>query len=393
MASSIGIDCTNQRILLVTPQPYYEDRGTPIAIRQVLKALTELSYNVDVLAFPLGSSPESSGVRILRTANPLGIRRVPIGFSWRKVGLDLSLAAALHRRIIDPGYWCVHAVEEAAYIAAFLTRPGGPPLIYDMASILPEELSNHLLFRASGCAALMRPLERHVLNRVDHVVCSQGLGSYVQERCIGTPVTEWQFPGNSYPADAEARERIRAELGIGANAVACVYTGSFASYQGLNIVFEAIPDLRARAPNIVFVFVGAVPEDRRFIDRFKAPDYLGALRIVQRQPRERIADYLAAADVLLSPRANSRNTPLKIFDYLATGKPILASSGNAHRMVRHHRQVHYFTHTTEGFTSTILEVLAAKLPPLGISARGPAEDWENFRRQVGAIYGGVISAS
>jgi hypothetical protein len=36
-------------------------------------------------------------VRILRSGNPLGIRGVPIGFSWRKVALDLSLALSLSR--------------------------------------------------------------------------------------------------------------------------------------------------------------------------------------------------------------------------------------------------------------------------------------------------------
>ena len=38
------------RILLVTPQPFYEDRGTPIAVHLLLKVLSDLGYTVDVVA-------------------------------------------------------------------------------------------------------------------------------------------------------------------------------------------------------------------------------------------------------------------------------------------------------------------------------------------------------
>jgi hypothetical protein len=40
------------RVLFVAPQPFYEDRGTPIAVRQVLQALGQLGYAVDLLTYP-----------------------------------------------------------------------------------------------------------------------------------------------------------------------------------------------------------------------------------------------------------------------------------------------------------------------------------------------------
>ena len=79
------------RILVVAPQPFYEDRGTPIAVRQVLEALSELGRPVDLLTFPIGSDVAIRGLRIFRSANPFGFQRVPIGLSIRKVILDLPL--------------------------------------------------------------------------------------------------------------------------------------------------------------------------------------------------------------------------------------------------------------------------------------------------------------
>ena len=41
-------EAPTRRILVVSPQPFYQDRGTPIAMRQVLLALSELGRQVDL---------------------------------------------------------------------------------------------------------------------------------------------------------------------------------------------------------------------------------------------------------------------------------------------------------------------------------------------------------
>ena len=130
-----------RRVLMVAPQPFYTDRGTPIAVRQVLEALGELGQPVDLLTFPIGADPTLPGLRIFRSGNPLRIRRVPIGLSMRKVALDISLLAAFRRRLASESYWCIHAVEEAAFPAAILARQYGIPLLYDMQSSLAEQLT------------------------------------------------------------------------------------------------------------------------------------------------------------------------------------------------------------------------------------------------------------
>ena len=58
MRNSVESVPAGRRMLVVAPQPFYSDRGTPIAIRQLLEALSELGYQPDVLTYPLGRSPE-----------------------------------------------------------------------------------------------------------------------------------------------------------------------------------------------------------------------------------------------------------------------------------------------------------------------------------------------
>ena len=80
---------STRRVLVVTPQPFYEDRGSPISVRHLLHALVDLECEVDVVSFPFGRELELPGVRYFRIANPFGFSGVPIGFSFRKLFLDL----------------------------------------------------------------------------------------------------------------------------------------------------------------------------------------------------------------------------------------------------------------------------------------------------------------
>src|SRR5215207_10604066 len=140
MADGGAAEIPGRRILVVAPQPFYEDRGTPIAVRQVLQALAELGRTVDLLTFPVGEDVELPGLRIIRSGNPMGYTRVPIGLSLRKIVLDIPLTWAMRRLMMSGQYSCIHAVEEAAFPAAVLASRQGVPLLYDMQSSLAEQL-------------------------------------------------------------------------------------------------------------------------------------------------------------------------------------------------------------------------------------------------------------
>lgn len=320
------------RVLVVAPQPFYEDRGTPIAVHQLLKALSELSYEVDVVTFPLGRSIEIPQVRYFRASNPFRVRHVPIGFSLAKILLDVTLISELVRRLSGGGYSCIHALEEAAFPAVVLGQRFRVPVIYDMQSSLPEQLSGHLAFRSGPAQAALYRMERWLLERADSIVSSAGLARRVRATVPGARLREWQF-ASALPAAGvvEAGER-RGELGIRPDQPVVVYSGTFEAYQGLPELLAAIPHVRAEVPDVCFVLVGAEESNGTAVSRAHA-DLVraGALRVVKRQPRENIPGFLALADVLVSPRAFGDNLPLKIFDYMAAGRPIVATDIPAHR--------------------------------------------------------------
>ena len=383
------------RVLIVTPQPFFEDRGTPIAVRYVARALGDLGVDTDILAFPVGRDVELPRTRIRRCGNPLRLRSVPIGFSWRKIVMDLSLWRALERRVASGRYAIVHAVEEAAYIAAFLCPGYRQPFIYDMASAIPLELQHKLLFRSAMAKRFMQSAEHRVFERARHVVCSAGLAEYVRARSPTAAVSEWRFPAQTRRVDAEQVARLRRRLRIPARNRVLLYCGNFARYQGIDLLVDAFHLVRRRNSRLSLVCVGATePEIRDWTARC-ASRGLDRVHFVERQRREQMPYYLQLADCLVSPRTAGRNLPLKLFDYMASGKPIIATRGSPHQPLLNDGRALLSEPTPQGLADTIESTLNSpgEAQAAGEKASRYAArhlNWEGFVQQVNDIYSSAL---
>jgi glycosyltransferase involved in cell wall biosynthesis len=268
-------------------------------------------------------------VAIHRSANPLGLSQVPVGFSWKKVVLDATLAHAFRRRLKSHRYDVVHAVEEAAYMASRLCPAHGVPFIYDMASSIPAELSRHGLLGAISLQHVLKRVERSVLGRASHVICSMGLGDHVQREAAGTVVSEWRFPFVEPANDSRAVDDLRRTLDISPGDWVLVYTGNFAGYQGVDTLFEAFARALRSDARLLLVCVGATEDRAGLAERLDA-DVARRVRLVPRRPSHEVPLYIALSDCLVSPRRATNNVPLKVFDYMGSGKPIIATKGRAH---------------------------------------------------------------
>ena len=390
---------SSQRVLVVAPQPFYEDRGTPIALRQLLQALSQLAFEVDVLTYPIGESIEIPHVRYYRALNPLRLRRVPIGFSVTKLALDVTLVAALIRRLSTGVYRCVHALEEAAFPAVVLGRRFGVPVIYDMQSSLPEQLARHFAFRGAAAQRALCGLEGWLLRRAHSVVSSSGLARRVRELAPAARLREWEYSGTLPAASPAEAAELRRSVGIPEGRPVVLYSGTFEPYQGLPELFAAIPLVRAKVPDAVFVLVGAPESGGTTVSKGHA-DLVreGALRVIKRQPRERIPAFLALADVVVSPRAYGDNLPLKIFDYLAAGKPIVATDIPAHRAALNEERALLTGTTAPDLAGGIVRLLrdpelAARLAAAGGVHAEERLGWFAFVHSVSELYGELDHAA
>jgi glycosyltransferase involved in cell wall biosynthesis len=387
------------RVLIAAPQPFYEDRGTPIAVRQLAEALVRLGYGVDILTYPVGRSLEDPAIAVHRARNPLGIRSVPIGFSGRKLALDATLVPELYVRMRSGEFHVVHAVEEAAFPAVWLGRRYGIPVIYDMQSSLPEQLIKHSLLRSRPLQFLLHGMERWLVKHSAAVVTSTGLAEHVRRISPSTCVSEWRYASPMTVAPQHEAMQLRASLAIAPDAPVILYSGTFESYQGLDALIRAVPQVRETIPDAVFVLVGAdsrnpVPLASECSSLINA----GAMRMIERRPREEMPRYLAMADVLVSPRVHGGNLPLKIFDYMAAGKPIVATDIPTHRTVLTAERAELVAPDAKAVAQGLIGVLGdpARASRMAAAAAAYAEahlGWLGFVESVGQLYDDVLACS
>jgi hypothetical protein len=133
-------------VLVLAPHPFYQDRGSPIALSAVLRVLSERGDQIDLIVYHEGKDVHYDKVTIHRIYNIPFINHIRPGFSWKKVICDIFLFFKTMRLVLRNHYHVVHAVEESVFIALVLKWLFKIPYIYDMDSSLPQQLVERYSF-------------------------------------------------------------------------------------------------------------------------------------------------------------------------------------------------------------------------------------------------------
>jgi glycosyltransferase involved in cell wall biosynthesis len=350
------------KILMVAPQPFFEPRGTPISVYQRLEALSTLGYQVDLLTYFLGKDVSFPNVRILRTRRVGFIKHVRVGPSRAKILLDFLLLIKTVWMLLTNHYDIIHSHEEAAFFCAPLAVLFRKRHLYDMHSILPNQLSNFDYGNRRLIIKLFVLLEKMVLKTSDAVITvGSDLEEYVLK--INPDVPEIKIENIALhafqiPVKPKAVEALKEKLGLNGK-LPVIYTGTYERYQGLELVLESAKMIQAKFPSVVFIFVGA---KRKQIGIWTAlARSMGVedctIFIDAVSPEESMV-YLAYARILISPRITGTTVPLKIYSYLHAGKPIVATNINAHTQVLNDDIALLVDPTKEQFAKGIISLLS-----------------------------------
>jgi glycosyltransferase involved in cell wall biosynthesis len=320
----------NMRILLVAPQPFYQERGTPIAIRMLVETLCCQGHAVDVLTYHEGMDLEIEGLRILRTPHLPGVRNIPIGISWQKLICDFLLCGKLLSLTLTHRYDVIHAVEESVFPAVLLRPFARARVVYDMDSLLGDQLvAKWRLLRP--LARVLRVVERATIRRVDAVfaVCKD-IAAHVVAEAPGVPV--FLIEDVALPSQVAAgTQQLRESLGI--RGTLALYVGNLQRYQGVEQLIRGMALLPPRSP-ITLVLIGGSPGDIARLEAVVQELQLeGRVLLLGPRPLAHLAGLLAQADVLISPRWGGNNTPMKIYSYMQSGTAILATRIRSHTQV------------------------------------------------------------
>lgn len=114
--------------------------------------------------------------------------------------------------------------------------------------------------------------------------------------------------------------------------ITCV--GGFDKFQGLDILFNAMPHVLVRRNSVRFAIVGGSKSEILHMSKaVKKARIGGAVIFTGRLPAEELAALLRVSDILVSPRRKGDNAPVRVLDYLNAGKPIVAVDTPANRAI------------------------------------------------------------
>lgn len=321
------------KILMVVPQAFYSPRGTPLSAFHRTRDLKALGHEVDILTYPVGDPPPDPDLRVFRSWGPHFATRIKQGPSYRKIWFDFLMLLNLIWRLVRGRYDLIYAHEEGAFIALLVAPFFQLPVVYDMHSSLPRQITEWDFSQSELVVGFFRWVEQFILRHSLAVVAiSPGLAQaarrVVPDVRVVTIVNKFALDAEARPEDAAT---IREELGLMPGQPVVLYTGSFVKLQALDLLVKGIPLVAARVPAVRFVLVGGRPAEidelRRVAETVGAAPYL---ILLPERPQAEMPAFMGAASVLVSPRVRGINPPGKLFSYLNSGRPIVATDCEVH---------------------------------------------------------------
>jgi len=301
------------KVLTIAPQPFFTPRGTPLSVYYRTLVTAELGFDVDLLTYGQGVDADIPGVRIVRIPRFAWLGNVKVGPSLLKAFLDVWLLLWAVAMMTRNRYDIVHAHEESVFFSRFLRPIFRFKLVYDMHSLLSQQLVNFRFTRSRLLIGLFRRLEDGCLAAADAVITiSPALADhaiarvreprrhFLIENSLFEPLRLREGPearpARRMPQGSEARPG-RGSRGPGARPASgarqgsedrparalahhdagqpadwlellegprpvILYAGTFESYQGIDLLLEAFALLRAGelAQDPFLLLLGGSPE-------------------------------------------------------------------------------------------------------------------------------------
>jgi glycosyltransferase involved in cell wall biosynthesis len=326
------------RILVLAPHPFFQARGTPLAVRRVLEFLSDRGHQLDLLTFHEGEDVDIPNCRIHRIVRPFWIRNIRPGFSAKKVVCDVFMFVKCLRMVRKNRYDLIHAVEESAFIAAAMQRLAGIPYIYDMDSSLAEQLVDAYPGLQFAFATLRRCEAVAVRHSLGVLTVCAALEDVAHGHDPNKPIgrvedTTLLGPDQPHNGNGQSTDSILPP-GVDHQSPVAMYVGNLEHYQGIGLLLEGFQHALVRIPDAHLVIVGGLKEDIARYGRRATQLGIGSrVHFLGPRPITALDGLFRRADVLVSPRLKGLNTPMKIYSYLDSGTAVLATRLRTHTQV------------------------------------------------------------
>jgi glycosyltransferase involved in cell wall biosynthesis len=318
------------RILLLAPHPFYVDRGTPIDVDILLRALSARGETVDVVTYGGGEDRVYPGVTLYRAPIPSCLGAIGPGFSLKKLIADCWLFAKARRLVATHKYDVIHANEEAVFLAMWFKFRNGLQYVYDMDSSIAQQLVEKKAFLKPGTFLFNWCEAKAIRSSLAAAPVCNALAELAQKRGA-RHVTTLHDISQLTAADFAAAGSLREELGLGG--IVVMYVGNLEAYQGIDLLLESFVQVTPQV-DCDLVVAGGTPESiRTYREKARRLGIDRQTHFIGPWPANRLGELLSQADILVAPRIRGINTPMKVFPYMHSGGAVLVTALPTHTQI------------------------------------------------------------
>jgi glycosyltransferase involved in cell wall biosynthesis len=376
-------------VLFLAPQPFFEERGTPIAVNLLLKVLSQRGEEIDLVTYHLGDDVEYRNVKINRTPRIPFIGAISPGFSAQKLICDFFLFWKAVSLLMKSRYHVIHAVEESVFMAYIFKKIWGIEYIFDMDS----SLSAQLLEKYPSFSPLTKFfsfLERSAIRNAKLILpvnnaLVEGLDNDDFEKVIVLHDVSLVQNGTGL-----IDKSVKKEMDF--NGILVMYIGNLEKYQGIDLLLESFTHIAGKSNTIHLAIIGGKPEDiQNYQQKSRELEIDSFVWFFGPKPMKYLGGYLSEADILVSPRISGVNTPMKIYSFLESGKAIVATNLRTHTQVLDNRVAVLAEPSPKAFAEGVLraagdESLRERLGKNGKKLAHEKYSYEEFQHSVNRIY-------
>ena len=384
------------KVLILAPHPFYQERGTPIAVDLLIRALTERGDDVDLLTFHEGIDHVYDRFQIYRIKPWPNVKNLRPGFTAKKVYCDIFMFFRFIGLMRKNKYDIVHAVEESVFMPLLVSKFTGTPFIYDMDSSMATQLVDKypVLKPIRGILVFFESLPIRYAKAV--VPMCDALADEAKKYRDSNIVVLKDVSLVGQQESADSASDLRLELGLSGNIV--MYIGNLELYQGIDLLLQSFALVSKADKDASLVIIGGAEKD---IEKYQEQSIQMGIEqqvyLLGPRPVGQIGEYMTQADILVSPRIQGLNTPMKIYSYLDSGVAVLATRLSTHTQVMNDEISMLAEPDSDDFSAALLKLLSdeglrMRLALAAKEAMQREHSYPVFRRKVHDLYS-ILDAS
>ncbi|MGB5714235.1 MAG: glycosyltransferase, partial [Waterburya sp.] len=354
------------KALVISPQPFFTCRGTPLSVYYRTLITTELGVSVDLLTYGEGEDVDIAGVNIIRIPRFKFLGPVKVGPSGLKLFLDIFIFFKAISLLIKNRYTFVHAHEEAVFFCWFLKPIFKFKLVYDMHSSLPEQLTNFEFTRSKLLIGLFGWLERQCLKVAD-VTITICPSLYNYARSLAPPQSFVTLIENSIFDEVNFAQPVLSGRKLDnffADKRLVLYAGTLERYQGIDLLIAGCKTVMEKEPDLFLLIIGGTPAQVEHYTKLAKKCGISQRCQFMGKVAPQLAKYYGSlATVQVSARTSGTNTPLKIYEQISRGIPLVATNIASHTQVLDENVAFLVEPTPEGIARGIAAAIAPASEP------------------------------